>query len=302
MARRRGNKEWEYHLRVLRWRKLLENAARLMTLFDDAAEKVQGEYIFDLHYVHSLPDDILDSFAEMLLDARVLAADGLDDLADQQIPARRAAEALRGQAAEQPGQPSDDDHLDFPEYRLLNRFIDTWIEGAEEGGLSQRARFWQLVERAADAFLRAELPWSGAAPLGPRLPFCDLDGSGGMDGRDPGTICRAWSGLAVGLGAEGTDPAANKPCHWVLGISGDHFTLHRPEAEGGLILDASLQGHRPSDHLFLFSRKPLQLDEGAFAQFGLRQTDGGHTAWLTKASPERLASALGHLGEALLAV
>ena len=135
----------DFSLENIRFKKILELSGQLLKTFEDGIEKKKGEYIFDLHYVTSLTEEITDLIGKTVFNASVMVPEKsgyLFDLAENykeaakeiilpsdslkkvNIPHRVPSSGLSGE----------------PEFRLLDR-VTGWIDGAPNNFLPSIQEF-----------------------------------------------------------------------------------------------------------------------------------------------------------------
>jgi hypothetical protein len=76
----RNRARQEFQLRIARFRKLLEDAQRLLELVRDANEKYNGDFIFDRQYIVSLVSEAMKRANKLVFHAHVLSPEGSDAL------------------------------------------------------------------------------------------------------------------------------------------------------------------------------------------------------------------------------
>lgn len=262
-------------------------------LLDDGYQKVAEGFVFDMHYVHSLVDDILEAQRDLVLDARVHDPRGTAGLYRRLDAAREMASALLAEPLWEPAEGgAAAEHGAWgrcAEYRLLDRLNRRWIDGAEPGRLCQRDLFWEVVDHGVRAVLAADFATERGRTVRVGDQFVSV-----VPREDE--ECRPWACLAAGEGS-GVRATEHRP-GWIARTGGDRLTLRSVDPSLRVLPEASLQGHQPSDFLFLFCppvRLPFRPDIDGLQH---HRTRLGHAVWLTDASSGALAAALVCLGRA----
>ncbi len=304
---RGGFDELRWRLHTARLGSFLRHARTLIDLADDAAEKLEDEFIFDGQYVVSLTDRALQQVEELLLDAQLLA--GWD------AELERLADALRRDARDlyatdvAPPRDGAGDAPD-PEVWLLTRFL-RWMQ---DPPADDRGAVLPLVYGAVDAVFAAAgrdpaltrhdgLPVLGLPGGGTSLTVADL--GGGLTGGGDAPTARHLACGPLRLLVAGRDPAAAReaaggdPRRWLAVVDRVHLSLRGRWADHRIFLEATVTGQHRQDWLLLYLEgkggEPLQLPPGSRSA----STPAGAVIW-SSGPPGTVEGALTALGDALL--
>lgn len=148
-----GQKEPEINrlcIQQIRFQQFIENAKKLLDLFEDGREKALEEYIFDRHYVITLIDRVVERLGMMVYDACVLVPESGKEfylVYDQQVITAKRLLDLRSSGKENRLPETmtfeTSDSTD-PEYQLLFKALH-WFNGKEDALDSTVMQFMEQI-------------------------------------------------------------------------------------------------------------------------------------------------------------
>jgi len=307
----------DLRLWIVRFRRLLENARRLMDLARDGAEKSGGDYIFDRQYVVALVEEAVDQAGQLVFNAHVLAPEGSDALYAAYDDCRWLAQALLSTPAGREDVATDlqeaEDFQRTPEFRLLAA-VNRWLDGSGTAGEPSlpdllSGSFDHVARGFADVRIRRldthPFTVGGPCPEG-RLELIDLEGRPGRTGEAPGSVqdlhCKPLE-LMI-LGARQEEPgagsrAASTPRSWLAAIRGDQLSLFSLGDVPLVHAEAALTGHPDADFAFLVTQEGAGLEERMPPDWTGRQTDRSRLFWSYDVPSRDLEDRMIRLGRTL---
>lgn len=298
---------------VLRFRNLLDNAWAVYDCLSDGEEELEGEFIFDGHYVAALVEAVLENLGRAIFDASVLSPGSAARLYASYDRLKAEARTLlaSGSGADPgPGHRVARDELrDFPEFRKLERVI-AWIRGGNgPRGASALSLLHGLVEDGIRGLEAARGFPAGHGTLrleaGGTLHLLHVLAHGGGVSAAAGAdlALRDLRSKPLGLmligadcrpaGASQLDRAAVR--EWRALAGEERIDLWTGEGAGGLRLHARLGGTR-GDYVFLFVRAPVDPAEFVPENFRIERGELGAACWTFGGPAGDLENELIHLG------
>jgi hypothetical protein len=297
----------DFCLQTIRFKKLLENARGVLDLFADGREKVQGEYIFDRHYVVSLIDSVLDRLGMMVYDAGVLvpaSGEALYAVYDRhKLAARRLIDMSAAGLAESAaagGSGSGD-----PEYQLLADVLQ-WFHGADMPddktvlGFIKQTFFYVFQGISPGEVMKNEnlFEKKGLAATDAGIYVVDL----WQDGLSLPEKKRALADVNstplrhLLMDAGGRIPAGPV---WVAAVSEYQLSLQSLKPDCRFRLETLASGYEPSDFVFVFTDRKTILDKILPRGFHIEDTDYGQFAWSLDMSATTIEDTLMIIGRNL---
>jgi hypothetical protein len=307
----------DLRLWIVRFRRLLENARRLMDLAHDGREKAGGDYIFDRQYVVALVEEAVDQAGQLVFNAHVLSPEGSDVLYRLYDDCRRLAQELLSSPAGHKDGVEDlqaaEDIQQTPEFRLLAA-VNRWLDGPGDPGEPSLpdllSRTFDHVFRGLDTARNLHVvthPFTVGGPRSQnRIELVDLDGPSSRTGDAPGSIqnlhCKPLELMILGARQEDPDdgsPATGTPQAWLAAIRGDQLSLFSLGSEPAVHSEAALTGHAAADFVFLITREGAGLQDRMPPGWTGRKTDQSRLFWSYDVPSRDLEDKLIHLGRTL---
>lgn len=306
-----------FRLQTIRFKKLLANANALLDLFEDGKEKIDGDYIFDRHYVTSLTDGMLEKLQMMVYDACILAPQNGEELYDQLDSHKHVAEKLMAQnfkpllAADSEFQTVSGEII-APEYQLLSSVLE-WFDGNKMditikdfmrktmmAGMQNMFTAEQLKEEM-------ELDYEDSALMSGDIYLIDLwkDITAPFSKIDPpeGIDSVPFKHLILNTVNTDTPPVPHahlKNTTWIAALCEDEVSLSSLAPAPGLRLDAVVSGHESSDYIFIFAENTFDASTILPPEFQIEKTDFGQFAWKIGGSVQAIEKNLAYIGRSLL--
>lgn len=287
-------------LQAIRFRKLLENARGVLDLFADGREKIQGEYIFDRHYVVSLIDSVLDRLGMMVFDAGVLVPGHGEDLYavfdNHKLTARQLIDASAGELTGTPG-------FDDPEYQLLANALQ-WFNGTDlpedrtvMGFIKQTFLHVVSALRPEEVLSKGQLSEKKmvlATDMGMYVIDLWKDAQGLPENKrslaDFDSIPLRHLLMDVSFPAQSA---------WVAAVSEYQMSLQAMAQGFQFRLETLASGYEPSDFIFVFTDNATLLDRILPRGFHIESTDFGRFAWSLDLSANTIEDTLMFIGRNL---
>ena len=314
----RNRNVWtDLQLEFIRFRKFLENMRGVVSLIEDAKDKIQEEYIFDRQYVVSLVDGVLENMAMMAFDASVLSPDAGREIYSRLDQHRKFAlreflesRSMRIECFTIPASCRDADS----ETQLLYAFLN-WFSGPLPGAQPAVMDFIRKVTDEVlgncrkEAMIKRAHTFAGEMKLNERdyLTLVDIGRILSQKSEktvSPGDIrCRPFGLLFLGL-LEGTASAANHGTEagidrWLLfGEEEISLRMHRDNTK--IHLEAALHGNVASDFIFLYFQNPFDWRSVMPPGSWVEKTGQGTMAWIYDVPTDHLEKQLVQLGPMLL--
>ncbi len=300
--RKIGHKEAgvrHFCLETIRFKKLLENARGVLDLFADGREKMQGEYIFDRHYVVSLIDGVLDRLGMMVYDAGVLVPDNGEPLYTVFDTHKQTARNLIDTNAAGFSKAAD---FDDPEYRLLAA-AEEWFNGKDKkndetvmGFIKQT--FYSVVSGLEpEAFLGRLAEKKELLMTETGLYVIDLwkDARGLPESkRTPADFNSIpLRHLLMDTPSFPAEPA------WIAAVSEYQMSLQSLKKDCRFRLETLASGYEPSDFIFVFTDKAAIFDSMLPPVFHIETTAFGQFAWSLGLSANTIEDTLMVIGKKL---
>ena len=297
-----GHKETgvrHFCLQTIRFKKLLENARGVLDLFADGREKLQGEYIFDRHYVVSLIDSVLDRLKMMVYDAAVLVPAHGEALFAAYDAHKQAARKLilPGRAV------STGSDFDDPEYQLLAEAL-LWFNGT---AVPEDQTVMGFIKQTFFYVING-LPAPDVLPWGKLSGKIDtLIVGGGLYVIDLWKDVQSLSAHKRTLADFNHTPlrhllmAASLPAEpdWIAAVSEYQMSLQSIRPDFGFRLETLASGYEPSDFIFIFTDNVTLLDKILPPGFHIESTDFGQFAWSLDLSAKTIEDTLMNIGRKL---
>ena len=297
-----GHKETgirHFCLQTIRFKKLLENARGVLDLFADGREKLQGEYIFDRHYVVSLIDSVLDRLKMMVYDAAVLVpGQGEVLFAAYDVHKQTARKLILPGRAATAGPDYED-----PEYQLLAEALH-WFNGTAMpedqtvmGFIKQTFYYVTTGLPAPDA-----LPWDR---LSEKIDL--LTAAQGLYVVDLWKDAQSLPVHKRTLTDFNHTPlrhllmGASLPAEpvWIAAVSEYQMSLQSIKQDFGFRLETLASGYEPSDFIFIFTDNATLLDKILPPGFQIESTNFGQFAWSLDLSAKTIEDTLMNIGRKL---
>lgn len=288
-------------LQTIRFKKLLENARGVLDLFADGREKIQGEYIFDRHYVVSLIDSVLDRLGMMVYDAGVLVPESGESL---YAVFDRHKQMARKLIDTNPSGLAETAEFDDPEYRLLAEALE-WFNGKDK---KDDKTVMGFIKQAFYAVLSGPQPEdilakSGLAEKNERLMtdmglyVVDLwkDARGGPENKrslaDFDSIPLRHLLMAVSSFPSEPD--------WIAAVSEYQMSIQALKKGCRFRLETLASGYEPSDFIFAFTDNAAVFDSILPNGFHIENTAIGQFAWSLDLSANTIEDTLMFIGKKL---
>ena len=307
----------DLRLWIVRFRRLLENARRLMDLARDGAEKSGGDYIFDRQYVVTLVEEAVDQAGQLIFNAHVLAPEGSDALYAAYDDMRRRAQALLSTPSNREDDSADlqgaEDIQRTPEFRLLAA-VNGWLDGSGAAGEPSLPDLLGMsFDHVARGFSAARslrlatrsFSVGGGCPEG-RLELVDLEQRPDWSEQAPVSVrdlhCKPLELMILGARQEGPDAgprAAGASRRWLAAIRGDQLSLFSLGDMPLVHSEAALTGRSDADFAFLVTQEGAGLEERMPPGWAGRRTDRSHLFWSYDVPSRDLEDRLIRLGRTL---
>ncbi len=290
-------------LQIVRLRRLLEHTRRVMNLVEDAREKLEGEYIFDRHYILALVDRAMEELGRVVYHGAVVCPAKRDAFYDRHDAVRdRSRELFEEGRWDSRGLEVEDSLEASVEFRMLSAAIE-WMEGVE----GERSSVLALMFEVVDAVLGSV---EGVQPVSSRLwevvvsgvrhriAWVDLELVEEGEGESVVPLNSAPLRVLLGGAESLVEGGGGRGADWIAAVSGDQVSFFKGTGAGGgwVYVEAALTGHAASDYLLVYDRGDLALPEG----LKRRETAGGVVWWLYDVDRADLEQVLARVGGILL--
>ncbi|MBF0119339.1 MAG: hypothetical protein HQK79_10930 [Desulfobacterales bacterium] len=304
----------EARIKVLRFRKFLENARTLMDLIEDGKEKLKEEYILDRSYISSLVDKVIENVRMLVFNACMLVPEGGEILYKEFDEHKILAQKdILNIISEKSISPKDKNESEEPEYRLLRNAV-TWMIGPFS---KLRPTVMDFIKQTFDHVIFGLSKFVYPQGIVSQL---DLNKSGNDYHLDiiqleENIILKNRKKLAINdiqcrpLGFMLMDneksmnidtKSLSNQKNWFAAVSRDYLSLSTKNPQNIILLDAQLSGFVDSDFIFIFANKSITLENLLPKGFRVEKTNLGTMAWNYDTPKNIMENHLAYLSQKIL--
>ncbi|MBF0103586.1 MAG: hypothetical protein HQK77_22025 [Desulfobacterales bacterium] len=303
----------DIRLEFVRFRKLLENSRALMSLMEDAEEKMRGEYIFDRQYVLSLIDESIEYMSMAAFDLSVIAQDASEmiyGLVDE-LKAFTQTYFIERKKDIQISSPFIDlakTTSSEPEFVFLAQVL-AWMKGPlPNGNVSVTEFVRQVFDKAVPALKKADMsnPSIHLKKLAHSTLNCfhliDMDEAvkSKMELSIHELKCRPLiTMLTSNATANHSIAQESADAKWLALMEHDRLSLRGIINSRDILIEVTQSGYMDADFMFMFISHPL-ISNTLFPQnFKTLMTDKAIFGWSYHLSDYQIEQSLTHIGTSL---
>lgn len=311
----RTHQQIALRLQAIRFRKILENLREIHDLFQNGAEKIQGEYILDHYYVVTLVHQVLEKIGMIVFDANILVSK------DNSVLYRIFDEhrkIVRDHFTKKDS-PAYDNNLagykesllEEPEYRLLANAL-SWIDGTVDSNRKSVMDFLKYVLEYVISDIDDNWKSQYSSLYSLRLKSSELeDLLAIIDGRGEATNakaklisshelnCRPLGMMLMDVDHKAISASSRAGPKWLAVVDDDHLSMRSSNREGGIRIESTMSGYLEDNFVFVYLRKPTKPHLFIPEDFIIENTENGTLCWSYNVAMDRMENDLMELGSYL---